>query len=169
MELITIDQREFNGYVANICRQIAKTNWKPDYVVGIGRGGAVPAVMISQYFDIPYHSVGVNLHTHSNTEHNCWISCDAFGESGERKNILVVDDLNETGETLNWIVDDWQSSCLPDSPEWDSIWNANVKFAVVADNTTSKFNKNIDFCGFEMHYPKEEYLITFPYSRWWQL
>jgi xanthine phosphoribosyltransferase len=169
MELITIDQREFNGYVANICRQIAKTNWKPDYVVGIGRGGAVPAVMISQYFDIPYHSVGVNLHTHSNTEHNCWIPCDVFGESGERKNILVVDDLNETGETLNWIVDDWQSACIPDSPDWDSIWNTNVKFAVVADNTTSKFNKNIDFCGFEMHYPKEEYLITFPYSRWWQL
>jgi xanthine phosphoribosyltransferase len=167
MELITIDQREFNGYVANICRKISKTNWRPDYVVGIGRGGAVPAVMISQYFDVPYWGVNVNLHTHSNTEHNCWISCDAFGENARRKNILVVDDINNSGETLNWIVDDWQTSCFPDSPDWDSIWNYNVKFAVVVDNTTSKFTKDIDFYGTEIDHLKDNCQITFPYTQWW--
>lgn len=169
MQFYPLKQSDLTGFVADICRDIAKSDWKPDYVVGIGRGGSIPAVMISQYFDVPYHSVSVNLHAHSNTEHNCWIPCDAFGEESKRKNILVVDDLNETGETLNWIVEDWQSACLPHSPEWDTIWNNNVKFAVVADNTASKFSKNIDFCGFEINQPIDDYLITFPYTRWWQL
>lgn len=168
MQYYHIKQREFNGLVADICRKIMRSDWKPDYVVGIGRGGALPAAMISEYFNVPYHSVGVSLHKSANTEHNCWIPCDAFGEESPRKNILVVDDINETGETLNWVVEDWQSSCVPDSPEWEYIWNENIKFAVVVDNTTSKFSRHVDYWGIEIDLPKSDYEINFPHGQWWK-
>ena len=168
MKEIVIDNKTFTNYVADICRQIELDNWRPDYVVGIGRGGATPAVLISQYFDVPYHSVGLHLHTHKNTEHNAWIAVDAIGETGTRKNILVVDDIVESGDTLNWIVDDWQSACMPASDEWDDIWNNTVRFAVVIDNTASEFCKNIDYCGSEINEHLDDYLITFPITTWWK-
>jgi hypoxanthine phosphoribosyltransferase len=111
---------EFQGLVAKICRDISLNKWRPDYVVGITRGGLLPAVMISQYFNIPCETLKVSLRDNGGehaTESNLWMSEDAFGypvydlmASGSgQKNILVVDDINDTGATINWILNDWQS------------------------------------------------------------
>jgi len=53
MEKRKVSWTEFQGLVANICRDISLSNWRPDYIVGITRGGLLPAVMISQYFNVP--------------------------------------------------------------------------------------------------------------------
>jgi len=36
-EIIT--QKQFTGLVANVCRDVANSGWRPDYVVGLTRGG----------------------------------------------------------------------------------------------------------------------------------
>jgi len=51
MEKRKVSWQEFQGLVAKICRDISLNKWRPDYVVGITRGGLLPAVMISQYFN----------------------------------------------------------------------------------------------------------------------
>ena len=56
-----IKHTEFKGLVNNICRQITNSNWRPDYVVGITRGGLLPAVMISHYFNVPCETLKVSL------------------------------------------------------------------------------------------------------------
>jgi len=48
-----ISFQQMQGLVASICRDITHSNWKPDLVVGITRGGCLPAVMISHYFNTP--------------------------------------------------------------------------------------------------------------------
>lgn len=165
---MNLSNKEYNGLIGKLCRDIAISKWRPDYIVGVNRGGLIPAVMISHYFDIP-------MHTLSKEESNLWMAEDAFGHnihdemasSNGRKRILIVNDLNDTGKTINDIMEDWQSGCFPRDPRWkDEIWNNNVKFAVVYDNVSSKAKVTMDYCGEEIAKTKKE-RIVFPYECWW--
>ena len=90
-------------------------------------------------------------------------------EQGENfKNILIVDDINDTGATFNWIMNDWPSSCLPDDPDWTHVWNNNVKFAVIVDNLSSDCKVKMDFSGMEVNKAEEDVWIEFPYEAWWE-
>ena len=42
-----------DGYYKEIIQQMAKSNYKPDVVIGLLRGGGDFAVKLSHYFDIP--------------------------------------------------------------------------------------------------------------------
>jgi xanthine phosphoribosyltransferase len=114
----TISWTEYQGLVGKLARDISVSGWRPDYIVGITRGGALPAVMLSHYLDIPMHTLKVSLRDHQDTESNCWMAEDALGDpladaNSVFKNILIVDDMNDSGATINWIIEDWQSSALP--------------------------------------------------------
>jgi hypoxanthine phosphoribosyltransferase len=174
--------KEFKKLVQNICHDIQDQNWKPDYIVGISRGGLLPAVMISHYLNVPMWSLNVSLRDGGEPESNLWMAEDAFGyvpvgdreftegdrsDVGNRKNILIVDDINDSGETINWILSDWASGCLPNDKGWDTVWNNNVKFAVVFDNLSSKSKITVDFCGEEINKAEKDVWIEFPFEEWW--
>lgn len=176
-----ITPKEFNHLVSDICRQITISNWRPDYIVGITRGGLFPAVLVSHYFDVPMHSLKISFRNgKEDCESNFWMSEDAFGyhrtddlpgasNPSLRKNILIVDDINDTGATFNWLMLDWQSSCLPNDPAWENdIWNHNVKFASVVDNLSSKCRVGMDFWGMEVNKEENDIWLEFPYEDWWR-
>jgi uncharacterized protein len=178
MQKRKINWQEFQGLVGKICRDIANSNWRPDYVVGITRGGLLPAVMISQYFNVPCETLKVSLRDHGGenaTESNLWMASDAFGyemydpmsSTDGRKRILIVDDINDTGATINWILNDWQSGCLPDDPLWNEVWNNNVRFATVFDNLASKAQVKMDYVGEEINKAETPVWIDFPFEDWW--
>lgn len=176
MNKLIIKDREYKGLVNKICRDITNSRWRPDYIVGIGRGGLLPAVMISQYFKINMCSLDISLRDGGDTVSNCGMSSDAFGyedydpmASGDgKKKILIVDDINDTGSTLNWLMNDWESTCFPGDDRWENeIWNHNVKFAVVVDNLASKCNVKMDFVGMEVNKAENDVWIEFPYEEWW--
>ena len=58
--------------LATINNEMAADGWRPDYIVGMSRGGLVPAVMLSNMSGIPMHPLGKD-------ESNLWMSEDAFG------------------------------------------------------------------------------------------
>jgi hypothetical protein len=170
---MNITNKEYHGLVAKICRDIAVSDWRPNYIVGMVQGGLIPAVMIGNYFNIPVNAL-------SKEESNLWMAEDAFGYidknnrsdvnvasiSESRKNILIVNDINDTGNTINNLMEDWRSGCLPNDPTWKEVWNNNVKFAVIYDNVSSKSKVTVDFCGEEITKSKKE-RIVFPYENWW--
>lgn len=176
-QVITFD--EFKTHVANICRDIAVGSWRPDYIVGLTRGGLLPAVMISHYFNVPCHTLKVSLRdSNDDCESNLWMAEDAFGfvndphkalkfDSALAKKILIVDDINDSGATLNWIMKDWRSSCCPANNQWDYIFNNNVRFAVIVDNLASKCNVKMDYVGLEINKAENDVWIDFPYEDWW--
>ena len=173
MEKRKVSWTEFQGLVAKICRDISLGTWRPDYVVGITRGGLFPAVMISQYFNIPCETLKVSLRDNGGehaTESNLWMAEDAFGYDPDipTPNILIVDDINDSGATINWILNDWQSSCLPDAERWlDEIWNQNVRFATIFDNLASESKVKMDFVGEEINKAENPVWIEFPFEEWW--
>lgn len=179
MKKTYISNREYKGLVNHIGRSIAIGNWKPDYVVGITRGGLYPALLLSHYLNVPMQTLGVQLRDSSmGPESNLWMAEDAFGyhrvddlpgvsNPALRKNILLVDDINDSGETFNWIIDDWQSGCLPKNSAWNEIWNQNVKFAVTIDNLASKCQVKMDFVGKEINKVETPEWIVFPWEEWW--
>ena len=167
---------DVRGWVHEIMRDMYKGSWRPDYVVGLTRGGLIPAVMISQYLDVPMETLKVSLRdSGTGPESNCWMSEDAFGHevhdsmasSDGRKQILIVDDINDSGATLNWIRQDWQSTCLPNDPRWvDEIWNHNVRFAVLVNNEASEFT-DVDYVGLHINKLEEPIWCVFPWEEWW--
>ena len=178
MEKRKVSWREFQGLVGKICRDITNSGWRPDYVVGITRGGLLPAVMISQYFNIPCEALKVSLRDHGGenpTESNLWMAEDAFGydnydpmASGNgRKKILIVDDINDTGATVNWILEDWPSGCLPDHENWKTVFGHNVRFATVFDNVASNAKIAMSYTGEEINKAERDVWIDFPFEDWW--
>jgi len=165
-----LTNRNIKHMVNDICRQIASTDFRPDYIVGITRGGLVPALMLSHYFDVPMHTVKISLRhgDENDCETNCWMSEDAFGYDSESPvNILVVDNINDSGATLNWLVKDWQSSCLPNDSKWQDIWNNNVRFATLLNNENSEF-QNVDFSSHNFNRLEDESWFVFPWEEWWK-
>jgi hypothetical protein len=86
----------------------------------------------------------------------------------EGKNILIVDDINDQGSTLNWIMNDWPSGCFPLNEErWDHIWGNTVRFAVVVDNLSSHCSVDMNYWGMEVNKAENDVWIEFPYEEWW--
>lgn len=192
MNKLIIKQQELNSLISKLCRDIVISGWRPDYIVGLTRGGLIPAVMISHYLGVPMHTLNVSLRDGSGGESNLWMSEDALGpnsrerfvedendvagilsaasdllESGTFKEILIVDDINDSGATFNWLMEDWKSNCFPNDDSWDEVWNNNVKFAVLVDNQASKCNVKMDYSGMEINKAENDVWVDFPWEEWW--
>jgi uncharacterized protein len=168
--------QDVEAQTQEILRQIHSDAWRPDYVVGLTRGGLVPANLISQYLGCRMETLKVSLRDGSQQETNCWMAEDAFGYGGDdgyptdslKKNILIVDDINDSGATLNWIRNDWMGSCFSTSPVWDHIWGHNVRVAVLVDNESSKNEIPVSYSAIDLNKAEEDCWIVFPWESWWQ-
>lgn len=161
-----------------IVTQMYKDNWRPDYIVGLTRGGNIPATIISNMLDVRCESLKVSLRdSEIGPESNLWMAEDAFGyvpyeeqekygsrwDPAFRKKILIVDDINDSGATLNWIKQDWQGSCLPNEQSWETVWENNVRFAVLTENLSSKFT-GIQYWAHEVNKEDEDVWLVYPWE-----
>lgn len=163
--LVSWSQAE--NHVLEIIRQISSSRWQPEYVVGITRGGLIPATLISHWLECKMYTLDVSLRDGDGGESNLWMAEDAFGYQAPAKNILIVDDINDSGSTMNWIVEDWQKSCLPGDDRWDHVWNGNVRFATLYDKLSSKFTHKVDYAAEEISSDRDNEWIYFPWETWW--
>jgi hypoxanthine phosphoribosyltransferase len=165
MKKIYYTWQDVEHQTQEILRQLQRDAWQPDYVVGLTRGGLAPANLISQYLAVPMETLKVSLRDDaSQPESNLWMSEDAF----EGKKILIVDDINDSGATLNWIKQDWQDSCFPSDPRWHLAWGNNVRVAVLVDNEASTSKLNINYNAVDLNKAEEDVWIVFPWEDWWK-
>jgi len=169
MNKIYYTWQDVEHHTQEILRQIHADAWRPDYVVGLTRGGLVPANLISQYLGCRMETLKVSLRDDTECESNLWMAEDAFGHEMEQpKNILIVDDINDTGATLNYIREDWPSGCFPDNPRWTEVWGSNVRVAVLVDNESSKSEVPISYSAVDINKAEQDSWIVFPWEEWWQ-
>jgi hypoxanthine phosphoribosyltransferase len=169
MKKIYYSWQDVERQTQEILRQLQRDAWMPDYVVGLTRGGLVPANLISQYLEVPMETLKVQLRDGAESESNLWMAEDAFGYDREiPKNILIVDDINDTGATLNWIKKDWASGCLPDDPHWNFVWGRNVRVATLVDNDASASEISVSYSAVGLNKAEEDCWIVFPWEDWWK-
>ena len=148
-----------------IAMKMYNDKWRPDYIVGLNRGGLPISVILSHLLDCDHYALDVRLRDGfaQGPESNLWMSEDAFGYEKEPRNILIVDDINDTGATFNWIKQDWPAGCLPHDPKWDTVWGSNVRFATMCEKTHTKFD-GVDYYWDEIDTSEKDTWIVFPWE-----
>jgi uncharacterized protein len=101
-ELFYIGHDRFLADLEAVARQVESDSWRPDFLVGIGRGGLVPAAYLSHRTGIPMLSVD-----HSSGEPG--FADDLLAKLAAKMrqglHILIVDDINDSGTTIAFLRD----------------------------------------------------------------
>jgi hypoxanthine phosphoribosyltransferase len=139
----------------------------------------VPATILSNMLGVRGEALKVSLRDATGeSESNCWMASDAFGyvdeeerantksrwDIAKRKKILIVDDINDTGATFNWIKQDWPAGCLPNEESWKTVWHNNVRFATITDNLSSDFNGTVDYSVHEVNKAEQDVWLVYPWE-----
>lgn len=150
-----------------IVRQMGLDGFKPDVIVGLARGGLAPALMLSHYYDAALVTLNVSLR--DNKVDNGHDSMDTLKRDHSMgKNILIVDDICDSGKTLRVV---WDSMGLPEAGSPDEVLNevagmGHVRSAVLWNNPAQDvFDPN--YYGREINRSEDERWIIFPFEDWW--
>ena len=115
--------------------------YKPTHIVGIARGGLVPAVMLSHRLNLPMETLGVSFRDNKATHHT------KFKPIKDAR-YLIVDDINDSGTTFKVVTDIFKNRRL------------QHRTAALINKEKSYFN--VDFYG-EMFYHDD--WINFPWEK----
>lgn len=123
--------------IHSITKQIKESDFEPDYIVGIVRGGAIPAVLLSHKLNLPVHMLHWSTRDVDSSvvcnEMNCWIPEDILNG----KKVLIVEDIIDSGKTILEILQDWQRSIHKELPL------TNIRICSIVYNESQKVS--VDF------------------------
>ena len=143
---------DIEGLTQDIIRQVTVSNKKYDCVVGLTRGGLTPAVLVSQYLDIPMHALKVSLRDHVGQEDLERMAGFLGINDTVKKKVLVIDDINDTGATINAIKEVWGDQY--------------VDYTVLINNEASE--ATVDYSAVDINKHENDVWIVFPWEDWWQ-
>jgi len=115
--------------VRDLCLLVQTSGFKPDCILALVRGGMVPATILSHQLNVGSvytyfvsHYNGRNDNGHLSYEDGSIFDLLSQSES----NVLIVDDINDSGATLDHVMSRFQTS-------------DRCKSAVLIENTNSSF------------------------------
>lgn len=152
--IIDYSYNDFRDGIDSIVRQVKDSGYEPDYIVGVVRGGSIPAVYLSHQLKIPVVMVAWN--TRDNTifgnESNCWIPEDILNG----KKILVVDDIVDGGETIKELLADWNKTVKEPLPV------DNIRICAMIYNTSQ--DVKVDFYDRWLDRNQDPRWVIFPWE-----
>ena len=108
-------------------------DWRPDYLIGIGRGGLIPAVYLSHAIVGPMLSVDYS----ARNEDLATPALERLAlRTREGARLLFIDDINDSGATI---------ARLRDGLAGAGAVAANHRFATLLDNATS--TQRVDYAA----------------------
>ncbi|MHA6719478.1 phosphoribosyltransferase [Sphingomonas sp. RS6] len=125
-------------------------DWRPDLLVGVGRGGLAPAVYLSHRLGLPLVSI----------DHSTRIA--QFGEelvavlarrTREGERLLFVEDINDSGRTIGEL----RAALASEGAEAD-----RVRFAVLIDNVAS--SQRVSYCARTIDRAVDKDWFVFPWE-----
>lgn len=92
--------QDFDDDISILTNYIHANQWLPDYIVGVKRGGLIPAIKLSHIFNKPLIMMSCQLRDSEDNE----VRLYEVEEIPKNKNVLIVDDICDSGITLQKIV-----------------------------------------------------------------
>lgn len=145
----------------DIARQAMLDNFRPDFVVGIARGGVVPATMMSHYYQVPLITLNLSLRDQKVKGDVDYAAIRSM--LLDDKKLLLIDDICDSGDTLA-MVDSELRTLL--SGKTNSHMS-NLRTAVLWNNVAQDAFE-ADYVGREISRAEDERWIIFPYEEWWK-
>ena len=139
--------KEMRRDVNVLCREIILDKFDPQVIVGLSRGGLVPGVMMSHWFQRPFKPVQAALRDFQEWENYLPRKTD--------EKVLIVDDICDSGETFEKIseyIHKNNSKC-------------DVRYASLWWNNECKWEPN--YYVPEMAKDSKQVWIHFPWENWW--
>lgn len=139
---------EIENLCENIYFQIKVSNFVPKTIVGLSRGGLVPAVILAHKLRIRnVQSIQVISYEDGSTKRS--ENTEIKGTIKDRENLLIVDDIIDTGESLKALINQLQ------------LEKENYKIAVLFFNK-EKACINPDFYGEKIN---SKIWVVFPWEQ----
>ena len=140
---------DLNVDLKSIINEIETVSYSPELVLSINRGGCIPGIYLSHYFKVPHKVINIQLRDgDGNIEvdlHKKYLT--------NKKRILVVDDINDTGKTFKEIKKITEKN------------DSDFKFCALLDNIQS--SQKIHFRGKSINKSIDSLWYIFPWENWW--
>jgi len=92
-----------------LTHEFKDANYTPDLIIGIGRGGLIPATLLAYKLKVKsVMNYSIQTYKDDNTQDENFVIIQepsAEISNYKTKNVLVIDDLSDTGTTFQYIVD----------------------------------------------------------------
>lgn len=94
---------EIDEMVWRIVEEVERRGFKPDLILGVSRGGIIPALLVSDRLGVPLDIIGVRFYKGvGDVEERPHIIQDISRELGDKR-VLIIDDVSDTGHTLRLV------------------------------------------------------------------
>lgn len=145
-----IPYERFLEEVETVARAIEADSWRPDLLVGIGRGGLVPAAYLS-------HRTGIQMLSVDHSSGETGFGDDLLDKLAAKirggHRILIVDDINDSGATIAYL------RAAVDAKSGDP---AGLRIAVLVNNVRSKSLS--EYHGSEIDRDADKRWYVFPWE-----
>ena len=141
--------QDFDESIQILTNYITMSLWTPDYIVGVKRGGLVPAIKLSHILNKPLIMMSCQLRDSKDKE----VRLYEVEEIPNDKNILIVDDICDSGITMSQIMVQFFTNLFHPN---------NIKTCSLIYNTDQKFI--VDYYAQEIDRSKEDRWIIFPWE-----
>ena len=149
-ELFYIPYDRFIADVEGLARQVEADTWRADFLVGIGRGGLVPAAYLSHRIDVPLLSVD---HSSGDASFAGELLAKLAAKSRAGTHILIIDDINDTGSTIAYLRQAIESQGGVDD---------RVRVGVLVNNVRSK--AKVDYSSTQIDRETDKRWFVFPWE-----
>lgn len=139
-----IPHKIIKEYIKILDININKSNWIPDLILSINRGGCIPGVYLSHKMEVKHEVFSFNISTRN-------AEVDLYKKLiSQYSSILIIDDINDTGKTLSKMSDLFKENL------------SKLKFAVLINNKSSSFK--VDYYSDEIDKNIDNSWIVFPWE-----
>jgi xanthine phosphoribosyltransferase len=148
--LLYLPYERFLEEVETLAQAIEADPWTPDVLVGIGRGGLVPAAYLS-------HRMGIQMLSVDHSSGEAGFADELLdklaAKIGTGRRVLIVDDINDSGGTIQYL------RAAIEAKTGDST---GLRVAVLVHNIRSK--AKVEYHGSEIDRDQDKRWYVFPWE-----
>jgi xanthine phosphoribosyltransferase len=140
-EFLYLTHERFLEEVETIARLVEADSWRPDFLIGIGRGGLVPAAYLSHRLGLPLLTVD---HSTGDPGFGEELLAKLAAKIAAGARMLIVDDINDSGGTITYLRAAIEAKIEDPSRLRVAVLIHNIRSQALAEYHGSEIDRGVD-------------------------